>query len=108
MKGESLRSRKRNLMERKKENSVTGSMGTLTLAKFMVSLEAPITWEPLVMLGEKLSEEGTTKKNLISLSSPAQSQYPTQQRHTNTAFAFRLAAQETPAAHGIVRVKGKA
>lgn len=60
------------------------------------------------MLGEKLSEEGTShEKNVISLSSLAQSQYPTQQRRTNTAFAFRLAAEETPAAHGVVRVKGE-
>lgn len=57
--------------EEKKELSVAGSSGALSLAKFMVSLEAPITWEPLDMLGEKLSEEGTshsaTKKLNLAL-----------------------------------------
>lgn len=46
--------------KQKRELSVARCADPLTLAKFMVSVEAPITREPLVMLGEKLSEEGTS------------------------------------------------
>lgn len=80
----------------------------------MVSVEAPITREPLVMLGEKLSEEGTShsamkKKKLNLALQPGSIPVPhSTDTHTNMAFAFRLAAEETPAAHGVVRVKGKA
>lgn len=68
---------------RRRELSVSWSSRAPTLTKFMVSLEAPITSETLVMLGEKLSVEGTSR-SAISLSSPAQSQYPTQQTHKHS------------------------
>ncbi len=52
--------------ERSKKKSYQ-SPGALALAKFMVSSEAPITWEPLDMLGEKLSEEGTSHGKKLNL-----------------------------------------
>lgn len=78
--------KERSEKKKKKELSVAESSGAL--AKFMVSLEAPITWEPLDMLGEKLSEEGTshsaTKKLNLALqpnSIPVAHSTETQTRH---------------------------
>lgn len=66
MKGERQRGRKEKtdgVKERcrRRELSVAGSSKALAQTKFIVSLEAPIIWETLVMLGEKLSEEGTSR-----------------------------------------------